>query len=259
MNRAAFYRSLRSRHSGVFGTSLTQGQVRGMDAILDEGERRCTPPRHLAYILATGYHETDRKMLPTRENLNYSVEALLKKFPHRISEADARSYGRLGSRPANQRAIANCIYGGEWGRRHLGNTRPDDGWLYRGGGLPQITGRANFTKLGMAADPDRSADLLPAVRMTFDAMERGIFTGKKLSDFTDYRQMRTIINGTDRAADVARYAEAFERALTAAGYLFAPAPAAPQPKPAPNFGPTGIAAFIAALLALIGVKRNDRT
>lgn len=237
MNRAAFYAALRKRDSGVFGTSLTQGQVRGVDTILDEAEARETPPRHLAYILATAYLETGGRMQPVRESLNYSVDALLTKFGrHRISEADARRYGRSGSRAANQQMIANLIYGGEWGRANLGNTTYGDGWRYRGGGLAQITGRANFTKFGMAADPARSGDLIPAVRMMFDGMERGLFTGKRLSDFTEYRPMRQIINRMDRADDVAGYAEAFEAALRAAGYAAKVAPPAPSPLPS---SPTG--------------------
>jgi putative chitinase len=225
MNRAAFYAALRRRDSGIFGTSLTQGQVRGMDAILDEAEARGTPPRHLAYILATPYHETGAKMLPVRESLNYSVDGLLKTFGrHRISEADARKYGRTGNRPANQQMIANLIYGGAWGREHLGNTEYGDGWRYRAGDLVGITGRSNYTKFGIASDPDRAGDLLPAVRRMFDGMERGIYTGRRLSEFTDYAPMRQVINGTDKALTIAGYARAFERALVAAGYAARPSP-----------------------------------
>lgn len=238
MNRAAFFASLRSRTSGVFGASLSQAQVQGIEAILNEAERRGTPLNHLAYILATPYLETGGKMQPIRENLNYSVDGLLKTFGrHRISEADARRYGRAGGRPANQEAIANIIYGGEWGRVNLGNTQPGDGWRFRGGGLAQITGRANYGKFGIESDPSLSGQLIPSVRMMFDGMEKGLFTGKKLSDFTSYRPMRQIINSMDRADDVAGYASAFERALTAAGYdpkpVTPPAPI-PVPKPAPR-------------------------
>ena len=42
MNRAAFFASVRSRTSGVFGTSLSQRQVTGVEAILDEAEKRGT-------------------------------------------------------------------------------------------------------------------------------------------------------------------------------------------------------------------------
>ena len=52
MNRANFYASVRQRASGVFGTSLSQGQVEGCEAILDEAERRGTPLFHLAAIFS---------------------------------------------------------------------------------------------------------------------------------------------------------------------------------------------------------------
>ena len=89
------------------------------------------------------------------ENLNYSVDGLLRMFGrHRISEADARKFGRAPGRPAHQNAIANIIYGGEWGRKNLGNTEPGDGWRFRGGGEKQITGRANYREAGHEHDPE---------------------------------------------------------------------------------------------------------
>ena len=69
MDRAKFYASLRARNSGVFGTSLAQGQVAGMEAMLDEGERRKLPLRHMAYILATAFHESAHTMQAVRETL----------------------------------------------------------------------------------------------------------------------------------------------------------------------------------------------
>lgn len=103
-----------------------------------------TTPRRLAGFLSQIGHES-RGMTVLEESLNYSVEGLLGTFGrHRISEADARRYGRAPGRPANQRAIANCVYGGEWGRKNLGNVQPDDGWRYRGRGLKQLTGLSNY-------------------------------------------------------------------------------------------------------------------
>lgn len=89
------------------------------------------------------------------ESLNYSVDGLLKTFGrHRISAADCAKFGRKPGQPANQNAIANIVYGGEWGRKNLGNTEPGDGWRYRGGGVKQITGRANYREAGHEDDPD---------------------------------------------------------------------------------------------------------
>lgn len=89
------------------------------------------------------------------ENLNYSVDGLLKTFGrHRISEADARRLGRKpgeGSLPlSRQEELANILYGGEYGRKNLGNTEPGDGWRFRGYGPKQITGRANCERFAAA-------------------------------------------------------------------------------------------------------------
>lgn len=104
------------------------------------------------------------------ENLNYSVDALIKKFGrHRISLADANKYGRItGKQKADQQAIANTIYGGRWGRLNLGNIKPYDGWFFRGSGAIQNTGRAMFTKFcqymgrvhNMSKTPEQMAELL---------------------------------------------------------------------------------------------------
>jgi len=105
--------------------------------------------RRVAAFIAQMAHESGLK--PRRENLNYSVEGLLKNFGrHRISEADARRFGRTAKQKANQEAIANCIYGGEWGRENLGNIRPGDGWFFRGVGPLQLTGRDNLERFAAA-------------------------------------------------------------------------------------------------------------
>jgi hypothetical protein len=67
MDKAKFFAGLRSRDSGVFGTSLSQPQVEGTARIVDEGQNRGMQLRQLAYVLATAYHETGAKMQPVRE------------------------------------------------------------------------------------------------------------------------------------------------------------------------------------------------
>ena len=75
------------------------------------------------------------------ESLNYSVEGLRATFGKaRISDADCQRLGRVDKvaggkktvvRAADQEAIANQVYGGAWGAKNLGNTKPGDGWAYR--------------------------------------------------------------------------------------------------------------------------------
>lgn len=110
-----------------------------------EREEINTPLRK-AHFFAQGKVEADLK--PKIESMNYSVEGLISGFGrHRISIEDAKKYGRTTTQKANQKEIANRLYGGEWGRINLGNTQPNDGWLLRGAGIFQITGRANYQKL----------------------------------------------------------------------------------------------------------------
>lgn len=111
-------------------------------------------PLRRAHWLAQMAHESGGFKV-VRENLNYSVEGLLKLFGrHRISEADAKRYGRTATQAANQTAIANCLYGGEWGARNLGNTHAGDGVRFLGRGFKQLTGRANYRDCGIGIDID---------------------------------------------------------------------------------------------------------
>ncbi len=85
------------------------------------------------------------------ESLNYSTENLIRLFGrHRISIVDAQRFGRNAQHPADQEALANILYGGEWGARNLGNTEPGDGWKFKGYGPKQLTGRSNQTLFGQA-------------------------------------------------------------------------------------------------------------
>ena len=103
-------------------------------------------PLRKAHFFAQGKVEADLK--PKIESMNYSVDGLISGFGrHRISIEDAKKYGRTVTQKANQKEIANRLYGGEWGRINLGNTQSNDGATYIGKGIFQITGRANVQKL----------------------------------------------------------------------------------------------------------------
>ncbi len=115
--------------------------------------------QRVAMLLANVIHETGGLRTLT-ENLNYSVPALLTTFGrHRISAEDAQRLGRKPGQAAlnavQQAALADVLYGGEWGRKNLGNTEPGDGSRFRGYGLIQATGRGMWEKLRVAfALPD---------------------------------------------------------------------------------------------------------
>lgn len=214
MNRSAFYAALRRRGSG--GTSLSKGQVAGIEAILDEGQRRGLTVQHLAAVLSESHHETGGMMQPLEENLNYSAKRLTQVWPSRFPTiAAAAPYAN------NPRKLANKVYGGR-----LGNTGPDDGWTFRGRGLAQITGKANYVKFGLAGTPDKAHDMATAIRILFDGMTDGVFTGKRLANYDApegyrYAASRAIINGDVKAngARIEKYGRAYEAALREAGYV----------------------------------------
>lgn len=209
MDHAKFFAAVRT---SLFSGRLSTNQVNGMEAILDEWQTKPFDTRWLAYMLATVFHEADNTMCAISENLNYSASGLRATFPKYFTTAQAAACARQPQRIAN-RAYAN--------RMGNGSEASGDGWKYRGRGLVQITGHDNYAKYGIADDPDKALDPIKAVEILFDGMTNGRFTGKKLSDFftastTDWIGARKIINGSDRAADIAGYARKFAAAIEGA-------------------------------------------
>jgi putative chitinase len=132
------------------------------------------------------------------ENLNYSVDALLAKFGrHRISEADARRFGRSGTRPADQQAIANALYGGEWGRKTLGNAEPGDGWRYRGQGLLQTTGRANCAALTRRLRARLGANRVPDFVAQPELLQSPVWAAWSACDYVDMRALNVLADAGD--------------------------------------------------------------
>lgn len=111
-------------------------------------------PLHQAMFIAQVGHESGG-FTRLVENLNYAAENLVPTFGrHRITPQQAAALGRTAIQPANQKAIANLVYGGEWGKKNLGNQTAGDGWKYRGRGLKQITGLSNYRSCGQALKLD---------------------------------------------------------------------------------------------------------
>jgi putative chitinase len=171
-----------------------------------------TTPARLAAFLANVLHET-AGLARLVESMDYAPSRLLEVFGrHRISEAQAAALGRVPGRAAKQEAIANLVYGGEWGRRHLGNTEPGDGWRFRGRGLIQLTGRANYRRFAEAIEVP--LDALPELLETrAGAAESAahfweVAGCNGLADRGDLDAVRRRVNGgTLGMAEVRRYAE----------------------------------------------------
>lgn len=210
INRKFFFDWVRAH---LYKQGLDQDAVDGHSAILDHWEKHMAngDDRWLAYMLATAYHETGRRMQPVEENLNYSAKRLLEVFPNRFkSAAEAASYA------GDPERIANRVYANRIGN---GNEQSGDGWRYRGRGLVQITGKANYDKFGIAGKPDSALEPAGAITMLFEGMIKGRYTKYALKDFfsgakEEWSEARRIINGFDRADDIASYARQYYSAIS---------------------------------------------
>ena len=113
----------------------------------------CSTVEHVAMWIAQVGHES-AGLTCMVESLNYSPEGLIATWPSRYGPSLARSHGRAGERPADQRAIAINVYGDRLGNR----PGTEDGWVYRGRGPIQVTGRANYRECGAAIGIDLEQD-----------------------------------------------------------------------------------------------------
>lgn len=142
------------------------------------------------------------------ENLNYSEKGLLTTFGRYFNAAQAKSYARQPERIAN-RAYANRIGNGD--------EASGDGWRYRGGGLIQLTGKANYAAFAKAADL-KIGDAAEYVRTKSGAVESAAWFWKTnglnaLADAQDITKMTKKINGGTLGLDERK--EYYNRALAA--------------------------------------------
>lgn len=91
-----------------------------------------------------------------------------------------------------------------------------------GRGLVQITWEDNYKKYGIK-NPDDALKPDVAIHVLLDGMINGKFTGKKLSDFitlskSNFVAARAIVNGKDKATEIAELARKYDSDLLASGY-----------------------------------------
>lgn len=107
-------------------------------------------PRRLAAWLATIAHESAR-LARTVENLNYSAEGLARTWPSRYADMNGKPNALAQSIARKPATIACLTYANRMGN---GPSETGDGWIYRGRGLIQITGRDNYDRSGDALGLD---------------------------------------------------------------------------------------------------------
>jgi putative chitinase len=178
LNKEIFFASL-----GELFNPVTMPQYRGMTAIIDYwnsiGEH---DGRKLAYILATVYHECDKKMQPISE--------------YRLGKGKA--YGVPD-------AITGKTY---YGRGFVQLTWKDN---YERVG--------NIIGVDLANNPELALNTEHSAKILVEGMLGGWFTGRRLNDYfkeneiADPLNARKIINRTDKAELIAGYYNKFLTAI----------------------------------------------
>ena len=224
LDKTVFFARLRST---LYRDALPQRAVDGLNFLIDRKPAGWSDD-WFAYALATTYHETAHTMQPIRE------------------KGGAAYFRRYE------------------GRADLGNAKPGDGVKFHGRGYVQITGRRNYTdwsdrlKINLIDRPDDAMKPDVAVRILFEGMAKGTFTGKSLRSYTsgefDPVNARRIINGTDKARLIAGYHAEFLAAIRDARSMRPTAPEVEAAKPTgkPATQSTTVWSQIAAVLTTVG-------
>ncbi|MBP2197205.1 glycoside hydrolase family 19 protein [Pantoea cypripedii] len=159
-----------------------------------------TPLRQAHFLAQTGHESAG--FTKVEEGLNYSENALTSMFRNRITAEQARAYGRNAMHAANQPMIASIIYANRNGN---GDVKSGDGYRYRGRGLIQITGKANYAALvkQLSADIVANPDLLTGYQMAAASAaawwkNHGL---NELADSDDVDRITRIINGGTNGLD----------------------------------------------------------
>lgn len=164
-----------------------------------------------AFFIAQCGHESN-DFNTTVENLNYSNTALLSVFGKYFGpppKKNADMYARQQDR------IANVVYANRLGN---GPEESGDGFRYRGRGLVQITGKANYTECSKFLYGDDTLVKNPdLVTKPLDALKSALWFWQKnkLAEVQDFHQLTLKINGgTNGEADRVSRLAACIKALT---------------------------------------------
>ena len=163
-------------------------------------------PQRVAGFLAQTSHESGGYTMLT-ENLNYRAATLAACWPNRFAVLGAdkkpiKENGKLvptavaNSIAGKPELIANLVYSSRMGN---GPAESGEGWLYRGRGLKQLTGKFNYEKCsqGLGVDLVGNPDLL--LEPLYAARSAGWFWRSNAlsayADTGDIKGMTKKING----------------------------------------------------------------
>lgn len=138
------------------------------------------------------------------ENLNYSAQGLANTWPGRFAVKGADGNAVKPYTPTelatsiqrNPELIANNVYADRMGN---GSVESGDGWEFRGRGLIQITGRANYTAFGTTIN--MTPEEVVEYAQTFDGAVQTacwFWTTNNLNQYADTNNIQTMtrrING----------------------------------------------------------------
>ena len=154
-----------------------------------------TTKRRVAHFLSQCAHES-ANFKRLEENLNYSAKALRAVFGRYFGAHPKRNADEYHRNPPK---IANYVYMDEFRKYKMGNVNPGDGWLFRGRGLKQLTGRDNYTKFGA------SVGMSAEEAANYVATKKGAIESacwfwdannlNEIADTDDVRRMTKKING----------------------------------------------------------------
>jgi putative chitinase len=108
----------------------------GGQAVLDRWGISATPQR-VAHFLAQVLHES-QALTVEYENLDYSAARLAAVWPSRFRPAGPLEPVAYAHNPSK---LANLVYG-----KRMGNSGATDGFVYRGRGLLQLTGKDSYAR-----------------------------------------------------------------------------------------------------------------
>lgn len=153
-----------------------------------------TPIRQASFIGQCSHESANFKVL--EENLNYRAATLLKLFPRTPRRAWGFTSEEAAAYERQPKKIANRIYGNRMNNR---DEASGDGYRFRGRGILQLTGSANYHHAGKALGVDfiMEPDLVATPK--YAAMTAGWFWNtQKINQFADVQDwvgMTKRING----------------------------------------------------------------